>query len=60
MRFVVADPSIAQHILRTVKRWPAVAAAQAAAGRATPPDDLRWQTKGAPVLVVQGLVCPES
>jgi len=52
---LIADPATAERILRQVKRWPAVAAAQAAADRATPRNDWSRPSSGIPVLVVQGL-----
>jgi len=55
MRCLVADPSTAERLLRSVTRWPVVAAAQAAADRATPRDEWQDAAIRAPVLVVQGL-----
>jgi pimeloyl-ACP methyl ester carboxylesterase len=60
VRFVVADPSTAQRIRQVSTRWPAVAVAQQTASRAMRPIDMRWDTSGAPILVVQGLADPIS
>jgi pimeloyl-ACP methyl ester carboxylesterase len=53
--YLVADPSSAPRIVKAMTHSPAVAAAQLAADRATPRDDIANATTTAPVLVVQGL-----
>jgi pimeloyl-ACP methyl ester carboxylesterase len=52
---LVGDPATADHVFRQVKRWPAGAAAQQAANRATPQDDWMEPPEQVPFLVVQGL-----
>jgi pimeloyl-ACP methyl ester carboxylesterase len=52
---LVADPAAAQPIFRRVRRWPAAAAAQRAADRATSHDDWAEPPDRVSVLVVQGL-----
>ena len=52
---LVGDPATAHQVFRQVKRWPAAAAAQRAANRATPQDDWIEPPKQMPFLVVQGL-----
>lgn len=52
---LVGDPAAAERVLRHVKRWPAAAAAQRAADRATPPNDWAVPQGEIAFLVVQGL-----
>lgn len=52
---LVADPAAAQQVFRQVKRWPAAAAAQRAADRATPQDDWLEPPNQVSFLIVQGL-----
>jgi pimeloyl-ACP methyl ester carboxylesterase len=52
---LVADPAAAERILHQVKRWPAAAAAQRIADRATPQDDWTEPPSHIRFLVVQGL-----
>ncbi|HEX6211996.1 MAG TPA: alpha/beta fold hydrolase [Methylomirabilota bacterium] len=54
-RQLVADPAAVERVLRQVKRWPVVAAAQRAADRATPQTDWIEPPGQVPILVVQGL-----
>lgn len=52
---LVADPAAAERVLRQVTRWPAAAAAQRAADRATPHNDWAEPHSEMAFLVVQGL-----
>src|SRR5262249_13064255 len=52
---LVANPAAAQQVFRQVKRWPAAAAAQRAADRATPQDAWVAPPERIPFLIVQGL-----
>jgi pimeloyl-ACP methyl ester carboxylesterase len=55
MEAMLGDARHAQRIYRQVGRWPAAAAAQLAAARATPPHDYDGAPSDAPYLIVQGL-----